>query len=71
MTRPSWLGRAARNRHRHAIEQASRRWRDSLLDLVLIFVVVLIQSVVLDSPDVQVVAVGHRRLRALRAAALF
>ena len=26
MTRPSWLGRAARNRHRHAIEQASRRW---------------------------------------------
>ena len=27
MTRLSWLGRAARNRHRHAIEQASRRWR--------------------------------------------
>ena len=27
MTRPSWLGRAARNRHRHAVEQASRRWR--------------------------------------------
>ena len=27
MTRPTWLGRAARNRHRHAIEQASRRWR--------------------------------------------
>ena len=27
MTRPSWLGRAVRNRHRHAIEQASRRWR--------------------------------------------
>ena len=27
MTRPSWLGRAARNRHHHAIEQASRRWR--------------------------------------------
>ena len=26
MTRPSWLGQAARNRHRHAIEQASRRW---------------------------------------------
>ena len=26
MTRPSWLGRAARNRHRDAIEQASRRW---------------------------------------------
>ena len=26
-TRPSWLGRAARNRHRHAIEQVSRRWR--------------------------------------------
>ena len=25
MARPSWLGRAARNRH--AIEQASRRWR--------------------------------------------
>jgi len=23
-TRPSWLGRAARDRHRHAIEQASR-----------------------------------------------
>ena len=27
MTRPCWLGRAARNRHRHAIEQAARRWR--------------------------------------------
>jgi len=26
-TWPRWLGRAARNRHRHAIEQASRRWR--------------------------------------------
>jgi hypothetical protein len=28
MARPCWLGRAARNRHRHAIEQASRRWRE-------------------------------------------
>jgi len=28
MKRPSWLGRAVRNRHRHAIEQASRRWRE-------------------------------------------
>ena len=27
MTRPSWFGRAVRNRHRHAIEPASRRWR--------------------------------------------
>ena len=27
MTRPSWLGRAMRNRHRHALELASRRWR--------------------------------------------
>jgi LPS sulfotransferase NodH len=27
MTRPSLLGRAVRNRHRHAIAQASRRWR--------------------------------------------
>ncbi len=27
MTRPSWLGRAMSNRHRHTIEQASRRWR--------------------------------------------
>ena len=27
MTRSSWLGRAVRNQHRHAIEQASRRWR--------------------------------------------
>ena len=27
MTRPCWLSRAVRNRHRHAIEQASRRWR--------------------------------------------
>ena len=27
MPRSSWLGRAVRNRHRHAIEQASRRWR--------------------------------------------
>ncbi len=27
MTLPSWLRRAVRNRHSHAIEQASRRWR--------------------------------------------
>ena len=27
MTWPRWLRRALRNRHRHAIEQASRRWR--------------------------------------------
>ena len=27
MTRPSWLGQVVRNRHRHAVEQASRRWR--------------------------------------------
>ena len=32
MTRPYWLGRAARNRHRHAIEQASRRWRGGRRD---------------------------------------
>ena len=31
MTRPSWLGRVARNRHRHAIEQASRRTRRKIL----------------------------------------
>ena len=27
MTCPRWFRRAVRNRHRHAIEQASRRWR--------------------------------------------
>ena len=27
MTWPRWFRRAVRNRHRHAIEQASRRWR--------------------------------------------
>ena len=27
MTWPRWLRRAVRNRHRHAIEQVSRRWR--------------------------------------------
>ncbi len=27
LTWPRWLGRAVRNRHRHAIEQASHRWR--------------------------------------------
>ena len=32
MTRPTWLGRVARNRHRHAIEQASRRWRGGRRD---------------------------------------
>ena len=32
MTRPSWLGRAARNWHRHAIEPASRRWRGGRCD---------------------------------------
>ncbi len=31
MTRPTWLGRAARNRHRHAIEQASARTRRKIL----------------------------------------
>ena len=25
---PCWLRRAVRNRHRHAVEQASRRWRE-------------------------------------------
>ena len=28
MTRPSWLRRVVTNRHHHAIEQASRRWRE-------------------------------------------
>ena len=32
LTRPSWLGRAVRNRHRHAIEQAARRWRGGRRD---------------------------------------
>ena len=32
MTRPSWLCRAVRNRHHHAIEQASRRWRGGRRD---------------------------------------
>ena len=32
MARPSWLGRAVRNRHRHAIEQAARRWRGGRRD---------------------------------------
>ena len=32
MTRPSWLGRAVRNRHRHAIEQAPRRRRGERRD---------------------------------------
>ena len=32
MTRPCWLRRAVRNRHRHAIEQASRRWRGGRRD---------------------------------------
>ena len=27
MTRPCWLRRAVRNRHRHAIEQTSHQWR--------------------------------------------
>ena len=27
MTLPCWLRRAVRNRHRHAVEQASHRWR--------------------------------------------
>ena len=31
MTRPSWLGRAVRNEHHHAIEQASRRWRKVMI----------------------------------------
>ena len=26
MTRPSWLGRVVMSRHRHPVEQASRRW---------------------------------------------
>ena len=35
MMRPSWLGRAARNRHRHAIEQASRRWRGTCRKILI------------------------------------
>ena len=32
MTQPCWLHRAVRKRHRHAIEQASRRWRGGRCD---------------------------------------
>ena len=32
MALPSWQGRAVRDRHRHAIEQASRRWRGGRRD---------------------------------------
>jgi len=32
MTRPFWLHRAVKYRHRHAIEQASRRWRGGRRD---------------------------------------
>jgi len=32
MTWPRWLRRAVRNRHRHAIEQVSRRWRGGRRD---------------------------------------
>ena len=32
MTWPRWLRRAVRNRHRHAIEQASRRWREGAVN---------------------------------------
>jgi pSer/pThr/pTyr-binding forkhead associated (FHA) protein len=32
MTRPCWLRPAARNQNRHAIEQASRRWRGGRRD---------------------------------------
>ena len=32
MTRPCWPRRAVRNRHRHAIKQASRRWRGGQRD---------------------------------------
>ena len=32
ITWPSWLGRAVRNSHRHAVEQASRRWRGGRRD---------------------------------------
>ena len=32
MTRSCWLGRAVGNRHRHAIEQASCRWREDNAD---------------------------------------
>ena len=31
-TRPCWPRRAVRNRHRHAVEQASRRWRGGRRD---------------------------------------
>ena len=32
MTQPCWLRRVVRNRHRHAIEQVSRRWRGGRRD---------------------------------------
>ena len=34
--RPCWLRRVVRNRHRHAIEQASRRWRGGMRRKILI-----------------------------------
>ena len=36
MTRPCWLRPAARNRHRHAVEHASRRWRGGTRRKILI-----------------------------------
>ena len=33
MKLPSWLSRAAKNRHRHAVEQASHRWRGGRRDV--------------------------------------
>ena len=45
MARPSWLDRAVRNRHRHAIEQVSRRWRGGKRRKILISTQVLDDAV--------------------------
>jgi hypothetical protein len=53
MTRPSWLGRAVRNRHRHAIEQAPHRTRHKTL--------IFTQASTNLIPSLGVVSINRRR----------
>ena len=67
MTRPSGLGRASRNRHRHAIEQASRRWRGTRRKILISTQVTDADGTPYTPLTRQIVAAGacHGDLRAL------
>ena len=63
MTRPCWLRRAARNRHRHAIEQASRTRREILISTQVRALVLRALCHVQDVETTQLAALIRARKR--------